>query len=76
MHKEKKHLKRDILVPFLLITCLEFEGAQCDEKDKVTLELLPNPSESRANDGGFGFSEVESVCGVACELFSETRGRV
>lgn len=76
MHKEKKHLKHDILVPFLLITCPEFEGAQCDKKDKVTLELFPNPSKSRVNDGAFGFSEVESVCGAACELVSETKGRV
>lgn len=49
---------------------------RCDKKDKVTLQLFPNPRESRVNDGAFGFSEVECVCGVACELFSETEGSV
>lgn len=46
----KEHLKHDILVPFLLITCPEFEGAQCGKKDTVTLELFHNPSESGVND--------------------------
>lgn len=74
MHKEKEHLNHDIIVLFLLITYSELEGAQCGKKDKVTLELFPNRSESGVNDRAFGFSEVKS--GVACELFSETKGRV
>jgi len=31
-------------------SCPESEGAQCEEKGKVTLELFPNASKSRVDD--------------------------